>query len=94
MSLQIYDPTTEVNSRKINFVPRPKSLKGLRIGLVDNTKHNSDQLLMRIAGILEKEHGAKSHVIRKKKSAGSAPSPEMIAEYKQNCDVIVAGVGD
>jgi hypothetical protein len=94
MSLQIYDPTTEVNSRKINFVPRPKSLKGLRIGLVDNTKHNSDQLLMRIAGILEKEHGAKSHVIRKKKSAGSAPSPEMIAEYKQNCDIVVAGVGD
>ena len=94
MSIQIYDPTTEVNSRKINFVPRPKSLKGLRIGLVDNTKHNSDQLLMRIAGILEKEHGAQSHVIRKKKSAGSAPSPEMIAEYKQNCDIVVAGVGD
>jgi len=94
MSIQIYDPTTEVNSRKINFVPRPKSLKGLRIGLVDNTKHNSDQLLMRIAGILEKEHGAQSHVIRKKKSAGSAPSPEMIAEYKENCDIIVAGVGD
>jgi len=94
MSIQIYDPTTEVSSRKINFVPRPKSLKGLRIGLVDNTKHNSDQLLMRIASILEKEHGATSHVIRKKKSAGSAPSPEMIAEYKQNCDIIVAGVGD
>jgi hypothetical protein len=94
MSIQIYDPTTEVKSRTINFVPRPKSLKGLRIGLVDNTKHNSDQLLMRIAAILEKEHGAKSHVIRKKKSAGSAPSPEMIAEYKQNCDIIVAGVGD
>ena len=94
MSIQIYDPTTETSSRKINFVPRPKSLQGLRIGLVDNTKHNSDQLLMRIAGILEKEHGAKSHVIRKKKSAGSAPSPEMIAEYKQNCDIIVAGVGD
>ena len=34
MSIQIYDPTTEVSSRKINFVPRPKSLKGLRIGLV------------------------------------------------------------
>lgn len=94
MSIQIYDPTTEVSSRKINFVPRPKSLKGLRIGLVDNTKHNSDQLLMRIAAILEKEHGAQSHVIRKKKSAGAAPSPEMIAEYKQNCDIIVAGVGD
>ena len=94
MSIQIYDPTTEVTGRTIHFVPRPKSLKGLRIGLVDNTKHNSDQILLRIAGILEKEHGAKAHVIRRKKSAGSAPSPEMIAEYTQNCDIIVAGVGD
>ncbi len=94
MSIQIYDPTTEVSGRKINFVPRPKSLQGLRIGLVDNTKHNSDQLLLRIAGLLEKEHGAKAHVIRKKKSAGSAPGPEMIEEYKKSCDIIVAGVGD
>ena len=27
---------------------------------MDNTKHNSDQLLLRIAGILEREHGAKT----------------------------------
>ncbi len=94
MSIQIYDPTTEVKSRTINFVPRPKSLKGLRVGLVDNTKHNSDQILLRIAGILEQDHGAKAHVIRKKKSAGSAPGPDMVKDYKQNCDVIVAGVGD
>jgi len=94
MSIQIYDPTTEVKSRTIHFVPRPQSLKGLRVGLVDNTKHNSDQILLRIAGILEKEHGAKAHVIRKKKSAGSAPGPEMVKDYKQNCDVIVAGIGD
>ena len=94
MSMQIYDPTTEVAGRHIAYAPRPESLAGLRIGLVDNTKHNSDQLLLRIAGILEREHGAKAHVIRKKKSAGAAQGPEMIAEYKANCDVIVAGVGD
>jgi len=94
MSLQIYDPTTEVNSRKINFVPRPKSLKGLRIGLVDNTKHNSDQLLLRIAALLERDHGAKAHVIRRKRSAGAAPHAEIIEEFKANCDVVVAGIGD
>ncbi|MBX3664242.1 MAG: hypothetical protein KF834_01030 [Burkholderiales bacterium] len=94
MSIQIYDPTTEATGRKINFVPRPKSLKGLRVGLVDNTKYNSDQILLRVAGILEREHGAKAHIIRRKKSSGSAPSPELLAEYKANCDVVVAGVGD
>ena len=94
MSIQIYDPTTEVTGRTIAFVPRPKSLEGLRIGLVDNTKHNSDQLLLRIAAILERGHGAKAHIIRKKKSAGAAPHAEIIEEYKANCDVVVAGIGD
>ncbi len=94
MTMQIYDPTTEVSARRINYAPRPKSLKGLRVGLVDNTKHNSDQLLLRIAGLLEREYGASSHVIRRKKSAGSAPHAEIVEEYKANCDVIVAGVGD
>ena len=94
MALQILDPTTEVKGRRMEFVQRPKSIEGLRIGLVDNTKHNSDQLLLRIANILEKEHGAKAHVIRRKKSSGAAPHAEIIEEYKANCDVVVAGVGD
>jgi hypothetical protein len=94
MTIQIYDPTTETTGRRIAYAPRPKSLKGLSVGLVDNTKHNSDQLLLRIAAILERDHGVKSHVIRKKRSAGAAPSPEMIEEYKNNCDVVVAGIGD
>ncbi len=94
MAMQIYDPTTDVKGRRINYAPRPKTLEGVRIGLVDNTKHNSDQLLLRIAGLLESEHGAKAHVIRRKKSSGSAPHAEIIEEYKAGCDVIVAGVGD
>jgi hypothetical protein len=94
MAIQIYDPTTEVSARSMAYAPRPKSLKGLRVGLVDNTKHNSDQLLLRIAGILERDHGAKTHIIRRKKSAGAAPHAEILEELKANCDVIVAGVGD
>ena len=94
MALQILDPTTEVSNRQMKFVERPKSLKGLRVGLVDNTKHNSDELLLRIASILEKDYGAKSHLIRKKKSAGSAPGPVIVEEYKAQCDVVVAGIGD
>lgn len=94
MTVQILDPTTEVKGRRIAYAQRPKSMAGLRVGLIDNTKHNSDQLLLRIAGILEKEHGSKAHIIRKKKSSGAAPHAEIIEEYKANCDVIVAGVGD
>jgi len=94
MALQIYDPTTEVAARSIAYAPRPKSLKGLRVGLVDNTKRNSDQLLSRIGNLLERDYGAKAHVMRRKHSAGAAPHAEIIEEFKAGCDVIVAGVGD
>ena len=94
MSIQILDPTTEVNPRRINYAPRPGTLEGVRIGLVDNTKHNSDELLLRIANILEEKHGAKAHVIRRKKSSGAAPHSEIVEEYKANCDIVVAGIGD
>lgn len=94
MPIQIFDPTTEMTKRSMSFAPRPKSLAGQRIGLVDNTKHNSDQLLLRIAAILERDHGAKTHIIRRKKSSGVPPHNEIIEEFKANCDLVVAGVGD
>ena len=71
-----------------------RSVAGLRVGLVDNSKHNSDQLLKRIAGLLERDHGVKAQIMRRKKSAGIPVSPEIIAEFRQNCDFVVAGVGD
>lgn len=95
MTIRIYDPTIEpVKGRHIAYSPRPKSLAGLRVGLVDNSKFNSDQLLLRIAGVLESDYGAKAHVMRRKKSAGVQPHQEIIDEFKAECDVVVAGVGD
>ena len=94
MPIQIFDPTTEATPRTINYAARPKSLAGLRLGLVDNTKHNSVQVLLRIAALLESKHGAKAHIIRRKHSAGAAPHAEILEEFKAHCDVVVAGVGD
>ena len=94
MTIEIYDPTIEARGRHIAYAPRPKSIAGLRVGLVDNSKHNSDQLLVRIAGLLESDYGAKAHVMRRKVSAGVPASPEIIKEFKDACDVVVAGVGD
>ena len=92
--IKVFDPTTSADEKKFEFVPRPKSLKDLRIGLVDNTKFNSDKLLMKIAGILEKEHGAATHLIRRKQNAGVPVHEEIINELKANCDVVIAGIGD
>jgi hypothetical protein len=94
MAIQVFDPTTQAKEQPVAFVPRPESLRNLRIGLVENTKYNSDKLLLRIATLLEQEYGARSHIIRSKHSSGVPAHQEIIDEYKASCDVVVAGIGD
>lgn len=91
--LQVFDPTYQPKEQAIAFTPRPDSLRNRRIGLVDNTKFNSDKLLLRIATILEQEYGAKSHVLRSKCRV-SIPDDEIIKEFAASCDAVIAGVGD
>jgi len=92
--LRIFDPTVQPKVEKISYGPRPGSMTGLRIGLVENTKYNSDRLLLKIAAILEKEHGAAGHLIRRKQNAGVPAHEEILAELGTQCDAVVAGIGD
>jgi hypothetical protein len=62
--------------------------------LVENTKFNSDKLLLKIAAILEQEYGAQSHIIRSKHNSSVPAHAEIIREFTASCDVVVAGVGD
>ena len=92
--LQMFDPTAQIKERAISFAPRPESLQGVRIGLVENTKFNSDKLLLKIAAILENEHGAKSHIICSKRNPSVPVHQEIFDEFVANCDVVISGIGD
>lgn len=93
-TLRVFDPTNRNAEREFRLAPRPGSLRGLRIGLVENTKHNSGALLLRISAILEKEFGAQSHILRSKRTAGSPVDEKTIGEFRTAADVAVAGIGD
>ena len=92
--LQVFDPTTEAKEQAMAFVPRPESLRGLRVGLVENTKHNADNILLRIATILEAEYGTVSHILEHKHNSSVPAHQEVIDSIKTNCDVVIAGIGD
>jgi len=94
VKIQVLDPTMDTTQEPLPITPTLQSLRGARIGLVDNTKYNSDRLLLRIAQVLEQQHGAAGHVLRKKKKAGVAAHDEIIEEFKRGCDLVVAGIGD
>ena len=93
-TIRVFDPTSRNAEQEIGLAPRPASLRGLRIGLVENTKYNSSALLLRIASILEKEYGAQSHILRTKRTSGTPVDAKTVEEFKTAVDVAIAGVGD
>ena len=94
MALEILDPTVEPRRQPLTFVARPDSLKGKRVGLVENTKYNSDKLLVKIGEILVKDYGAAETRMWRKHNAGVPAHDEIIDEARRGVDVVVAGVGD
>jgi len=81
--IEILDPTVEVSTQPLKFVPRPGSLAGMRVGLVENTKFNSDQLLRRIGDILVAEYGASDARMWRKHNA-SVPAHESMSRFQSH----------
>ena len=92
--MEILDPTTEAATQSIAYAPRPASLEGKRVGLIENTKFNSDRLLAKIGDILKAEYGASETRMWRKRNSSVPAHQEIIEELKRTCDVMVAGIGD
>ncbi len=75
------------------YAPRPDALDGLRIGLVENTKLNSEELLLKLAARLESRHGMTvAHLVHKPQRAPIRD--DQIAELTGVSDFVICGVGD
>jgi hypothetical protein len=91
---ELLDPTTGASAQSIAYAPRPGSLRGKRVALIENTKFNSDKLLQRIGDILVEEYGVGSTRMFRKRNAGVPAHQEIVDEVRRTCDLVVAGVGD
>jgi hypothetical protein len=92
--IEILDPTTPAARQAVAYAPRPASLTGKRVALIENTKFNSDRLLQKIGDIMVREYGAASTRMWRKKNASVPAHEQIIAEVRQTSDVMVAGIGD
>lgn len=92
--MEIFDPTTSQTREPFTYAPRPKHLKGLKVGLVENTKHNSDVLLLKIAERLKERFGMEMVLIHRKKSSGDHVTDNVIMDLKEKADFVIAGIGD
>jgi hypothetical protein len=84
-------PTGAPATSAMRPAERPKSLSGLRVGLLDNGKEFSDVVLQSLAEVLRRDHGVTSIKFwRKGFPAKGAP---FIAEMAAETDVAISGVG-
>ena len=93
MSDRVYlDPTSERSPGVRERVPRPSSLEGLTVGLLDISKPRSDVFLGRLAELLE-ERGLRVERYRKPTFAKVAPV-DLRHEIATHCDVVIEALAD
>ncbi|KRA24627.1 hypothetical protein ASD65_09560 [Microbacterium sp. Root61] len=91
----LLDPTgMEDGALDSTLSPRPVSLRGLTIGLLDNTKPNATMLLDEIARELQTLHGAGEAKLYTKDYFGTPLSQALVEQIAEECDVVITAVGD
>lgn len=96
MNRIVFDPTVSptLAPRAFRYAPRPTSLTGLRVGLVENTKFNSEVILRKIAERLATRYQVTLTHLDRKKSPGHSVTPAALTIFQQKADFVLAGVGD
>jgi len=91
----LLDPTGD-SERETNttLAPRPQSLKGLTVGLLDNTKPNGAVILRAVGRELQERYGVREIRMFQKGYFGTPVEESVVQQMLHNCDFAVAAIGD
>lgn len=91
----LLDPTgMDDRADESTLAPRPVTLKGLTVGLLDNTKPNATLLLHEIARLLSAQEGVGEARLYTKDYFGTPAKQELIDQIVSEVDFVVTAVGD
>lgn len=92
---RLLDPTGAAEGASDGTLsPRPVSLKGLTVGLLDNTKPNSTLLLDEIAADLSRDYGIGEIKHYVKDYFGTPVKDELFQQIVSEVDIVITAVGD
>jgi hypothetical protein len=94
MTFTVFDPTEGPTVKAFTPAPRPASLAGKVIGILDNGKARSDVLLREVQDLLRSEAGVADVVLVHKASAYRPAPDAQLDDLAQRADAVVAGIGD
>lgn len=92
--IMLLDPRGVADVKRIVSSPRPKSVAGLTIGVIDNTKPNFDLFMDTVQEQLLSVFKAKEVVRYRKPGRTKGVSSEILADIKNRCDFVITGLGD
>ncbi len=94
-NVRMVDPTgVELAVGEFRLNERPSSLEGMTLGLLENSKANSDKVLNELGRILQEKYGLKEVRNFSKHSASLPTKSGTIEEMLNGVDVLITGVGD
>ena len=80
-NMRLVNPSgTQLAQGSFELNTRPASLAGKTLGLLENSKANSDKVLSELARILNEKHGLKEVVLLSKHSASLPTKPEVVQQ--------------
>jgi len=90
----VLDPTDEPVKTSFTLAPRPEKLKGKTLGVIDNGKKNSDYLLKGILERLLAKEELAGHLYVRKPSVSHGLPADQASLLAEQCQVVIAGIGD
>jgi hypothetical protein len=93
-NITVLSPVGERREAALTLPALPRSLDGLTVGFLDNTKHNFDRLVEGIGEALTARFGVTRVVHVRKANASSPAGRELIQTLAKDCDLVFAGSAD
>jgi len=90
----VYDPRGVVGAEKKAIAARVRSLDGLRLGILDNTKWNANKLLRELRDQLRAAHALAAVNYYRKESFSRFADPALVEKIRAENDIVVTAIGD
>lgn len=91
----LLDPTGDSDrSTNTTLSARPQALRGLVVGLLDNTKPNGAVILRAVGRELQEKYGVREIRMFQKGYFGTPVEESVVQQMLHNCDFAVAAIGD
>ena len=89
----VYEPVAEASGANAALSARPESLNGKSVGLINNTKDFTDEILGVMGVELQKQFPG-VRVVRYRKESVSGASQVLMEQVERECDAVVCALGD